>query len=167
MKPGARSGGVLQEIRRCFQWIRSPHSWSFDGSAVGSIAHNDQLSLSPEGGHCFAQTGTQVIYFQALREQDPVLRSFRWKGYWACLMDDAPSGAPALALYPSPASRRPIRTQLGTPNSRTSGPLFLQPCTRPSRSPRRSLTVVPSIWIEGTTVRLRRGSDGATEMSGR
>jgi hypothetical protein len=54
-------------------------------------------------------------------------RSFRWKGYWACLNDHAPSGAPALALYPSPASRRLIRTQLGTPNRRASGPRFLQP----------------------------------------
>src|ERR1039458_8784992 len=50
--------------------------------------------------------------------QNPVHRSFRWKGYWACLKDHAPSGAPALALYPSPASRRPIRTQLGAPNRR-------------------------------------------------
>src|ERR1035438_2937297 len=29
------------------------------------------------------------------------LRSFRWKGYWACLKDLAPSGAPALAPYSS------------------------------------------------------------------
>ena len=47
--------------------------------------------------------------------------------------DHAPSGAPALALYLSPASRRPIRTQLCAPNSRASGPLFLQPCARSSR----------------------------------
>ena len=151
-------------VLRCSQWNRSPHSWSSDGSALGSRAPNDQLSLSPGGGHPFAETGAQVIYFQALREQNPVYRSFRWNGYWACLKDHAPSGAPALALYPSPASRRPIRIQLGTPNSRASGPRFLQPCTRPSRRPPRSLTVVPSIQIEGTTVRLRWGYGG---MSGR
>src|ERR1019366_6944488 len=45
-------------------------------------------------------------------------RCFRWKGCWACLEDHAPSGAPALALYPSSASRRRIRTQFGTPNRR-------------------------------------------------
>jgi hypothetical protein len=39
-----------------------------------------------------------------------------------CLKDHAPSGASALALYPSPASGRPIRTQLGAPNRRASGP---------------------------------------------
>jgi hypothetical protein len=84
---------------RCFQWNRSPHSWSSDGSALGSRTHNDQPSLSP-GEHPFAQTGAQAIYFRALREQDPVQCSFRWNGYWACLKDHPPSGAPALALVP-------------------------------------------------------------------
>jgi hypothetical protein len=40
--------------------------------------------------------------------------------------------------------------------------LFLPSRTRPSREPRRSLAVVPSIQIEGTTARLRRGSGEAT-----
>ena len=80
--------------------------------------------------------------------------------------DHAPSGAPALALYPLPASRRPIRTQLGAPKSRASGPRFLPPCTRPSRGSRRSLPVVPSIRIEGTTGRLRWGYGGMSGRSG-
>jgi len=98
------------------------------------------------------------------RTENPVHRSFRSNGYWACLKDHAPNGAPAPALYPSPASRRPVRTQLRTPNSRASGPRFLPPCTRTSRGPPRSLTVVPLIQIRGTTVRLRWGYGG---MSGR
>src|ERR1039457_6410983 len=81
-------------------------------------------------------------------------------GHWPCLKDHAPSDAPALALYPSSAARRPIRTQLGTPNRRASGPLFLQPCIRPSRGPHRSLPVVPLIadkrYYGEAPVRLRR-----------
>ena len=57
------------------------------------------------------------------------------------LKDQALAGAPALALCPFPASRRPLRTQLGAPNSRASGPLLLQPCTRPSRGTPRRLAV--------------------------
>ena len=38
-----------------------------------------------------------------------------------------------------PASRRPLETQLGAMNSRVSGPLFIEPCPRPSCGPRRSL----------------------------
>src|ERR1035437_9099709 len=95
------------------------------------------------------------------RTRNGALCFFRWEGYWACLKDRAPSGAPVLALCPSPAPRRLLRTWLGAPKSRAAGPWFLQPYTRPSRGPHRSLTVVPSIWIEGTTVRLRGGSGGA------
>src|ERR1700690_2314699 len=29
-----------------------------------------------------AEAGAQATYFQALREQSPVYRSFRWNGYW-------------------------------------------------------------------------------------
>ena len=47
------------------------------------------------------------------------------------------------------------------PASRASGSLFLQSCTRPPREPHRSLAVVPSIRIEGTTARLR-GDFGET-----
>jgi len=61
------------------------------------------------------------------------------------LRDQALESAPALAVCPLLASRRPVRTQLGALNSRVSGPLFLQPCTRPSCGPHRSLTVVPLI----------------------
>ena len=74
--------------------------------------------------------------------QERVPRCFRWNGYWACPKDHAPSGAPTLAVFPSPASRRPIRTQLVAPNSRTSGPLFLQPLhqtvSRAAPEPHRS-----------------------------
>jgi hypothetical protein len=42
-------------------------------------------------------------------------------------------------------ARRPIRTQLGAPNSRASGPLFVPPSIRPSRGPPLSLPVVPLI----------------------
>jgi len=67
------------------------------------------------------------------------------------------SGAPALALYPSRASRRLLRTQRGTPTSRAAGPQFLQPRTGPSRGPHRSLDVAPQqykarelgAWKEG------------------
>jgi len=72
------------EVLRCFQWNRPPHSWSADGSALGSRAHDDQPSLS-QGGHHFAEAGAQVIYLHALREQNPVHRSLRWNGYWALL----------------------------------------------------------------------------------
>jgi hypothetical protein len=40
---------------RCSQWKRPPHSWSSDGSALGSRAHNDQPSRSP-GGYYFVKT---------------------------------------------------------------------------------------------------------------
>src|ERR1035438_7204475 len=57
-------------------------------------------------------------------------------------------------------ARRPIRTQLGAPNRRASGPLFLPPSTRPSRGPPRRLTVVPLIgdkrYYGESPVRLRR-----------
>jgi hypothetical protein len=45
------------------------------------------MMISPPspGGHLFAQAGAQVIYSQALREQNPVHRSFRWYGDWAFL----------------------------------------------------------------------------------
>src|ERR1019366_2421044 len=72
-----------------------------------------------------------------------------------------------LAVLQFSASRRPIRTQLGTANRRASGPRFLQSCTRLSREPPHSLPIVPSIWIEGTMGRLWRSYGGATEMSGR
>ncbi len=88
-------------------------------------------------------------------------------GYWAFLKDQPPSGTPALAHGRFLVSRRPIRTQRGTPSSRASDPRFLQPCTQPSRGPHRSLTVVPSIRIEGTTVRLRRGFGGMSGREGR
>jgi hypothetical protein len=55
------------------------------------------------------------------------------------------SSTRTLALYSPPAPRRPIRTQLGTPNRRASGPRFLPPCTRPTRGTPRSLPVVPLI----------------------
>ena len=45
------------------------------------------------------------IHCRAGIGQHPVHRSFRWKVYWACLKDHAPSDAPALALYRSLASR--------------------------------------------------------------
>ena len=79
------------------------------------------------------ETGAQVIYFQALREQNPVLHSFRWKGYQACRKDLAPNDAPALALSRPPASGQPIQPPLGTPNRRACGPRFLQHGTQPSR----------------------------------
>src|ERR1019366_7574720 len=60
-------------------------------------------------------------------------------------------------------SRRPVRTQLGTPNRRASGPRFLQPRTRPSRRPHRSLPVAPLNGVRGTTGRLRCGYGVATE----
>src|SRR5208282_4339978 len=77
------------------------------------------------------------------------------------LRDQVLDGVPPLVLGPFGTSRRPLRTQLATPNSRTSGLLFLRPCTRPSRGPHRSLPVVPSLANEGTTGRLRRGYGGS------
>ena len=56
--------------------------------------------------------------------QNPVHRSFRWNGYWACLKAHTPSGAPALALY--------------CPNPPQSVP-------RASPLPRQSLAVTPLI----------------------
>jgi len=73
-----------------------------------------------------------------------------------------------LALYPSPASLRHIRTWHGTSNSRAAGPRFLQPCTRPSRGPHRSLAVASPLprrstllKKQGTTARQRWGSGEA------
>jgi hypothetical protein len=34
-----------------------------------------------------------------MKVQNPVHRSFRWNGHWACVKDNAPSGASTLALY--------------------------------------------------------------------
>src|ERR1035441_2331587 len=48
-----------------------------------------------------------------------------------------------------------------------SGPLLLHRCTRPSRGPPRSLAVVPSIRIEGTTARLRGGYGGVSGRKGK
>jgi hypothetical protein len=59
------------------------------------------------------------------------------------------------AAHPNPAWR---------PKQSSLWPLFLQPCTRPSRGTPRRLTVVPLIRIRGTTVSLRWGYGG---MSGR
>jgi len=42
-------------VLRCFQWNRSPHSWSSDGSALGSRVHNDQ-SLWPRIPQTLHQT---------------------------------------------------------------------------------------------------------------
>ena len=95
--------------------------WLEGSDRVGSF-------LSPGGGHPFAETGAQVIYFQALREQNPVHRSFRWKGYWACLKDLAPSGAPALAPYCSnPHQTVPPAVCTKTPPSKQfpCGPLAM------------------------------------------
>jgi hypothetical protein len=95
----ARKRRVAPDLRalRCSQRNRSAHRWSSDWFVLRSRAHSNPPSLSPGGGHHFAETGAQVVYFQALREQNPVHRSCRWTGYWACLKDHAPSGAPALA----------------------------------------------------------------------
>src|ERR1035438_6062775 len=71
----------------------------------------------------------------------PVLRCFQWNRPSYLWSSDR--SAPALTLCPFPAFGRPVRTELGAPNSRASGPLFLQPCTRPFRGPPRRLTVVP------------------------
>jgi hypothetical protein len=94
------------------------------------------------------------------RTRNLALRFFRWKVYWAFLKDHAPSGAPALALYLSPAPWRLIGTWLGAPNSRAAGPWFLQPYTRPCRGPHRSLTVVPPYgqrrYYGEATARFRR-----------
>src|ERR1019366_1113075 len=70
--------------------------------------------------------------------------------------------APALTLCPFPAFGRPILKELGAPNSRAAGALFLAPGIRPPRAPHRIPTVVPSIRIEGTTVGIRWGHGGAT-----
>ena len=57
------------------------------------------------------------------------------------------AGSVAQASLGGVASRcfRCLRTQLGAPNSRASGPLFLQRCTRPSRETPQRLPVVPLI----------------------
>jgi hypothetical protein len=55
------------------------------------------------------------------------------------LRDQALDGDAALTVCPFPASRRPIRAQLGALDSRAFGPRFLQPRTGASRGPRRSL----------------------------
>jgi hypothetical protein len=65
---------------------------------------------------------------------------------------------------PSPASRRPIRTQLGAPNSRASGPRFLrtlpQTVSRASPDTRRRLPVDNIVIYRESPVRVR-GSAGA------
>ena len=90
--------GVSKSVLRCFQWNRSSHSWSSDGSA------------------------------------------------------------PALTLCPFPAFGRPVRTELGTPNSRSCGALFLPPGIRPPREPTWIPPVVPRSMIRGTMGGLRRVS---------
>ena len=71
----------------------------------------------------------------------------------------------------SPASRRPIQTQLGTPNRRAPGPRFLQPCTRPSRGLPRRLPVAPLIADKRcygeSPVGLRWGIGGSNSRAGR
>jgi hypothetical protein len=117
------------------------HSWRGSSSA----------RRNPRGGWLFQSKQGRPgkaelrMHDRKQRAPTPVRCSCRWSGYWAGLKDHAPSGAPALALYQSPAARRPIRTHFGTPNRRTSGPRFLPLCTRPSRGPPRSLPVVPLI----------------------
>jgi hypothetical protein len=86
-----------------------------------------------------------------------------------------------MALIKGPARAGPLERFLGSRcvsaaaptqllKSLVSSPcpaarLFIPSRTRPSREPHRSLAVVPSIRIEGTTARLRRDSGGATEGS--
>src|ERR1035438_2733573 len=90
--------------------------------------------------------------------------------YQVQLKDHAPSGAPALARYPSAASRRPTRTQLGAPNSRASGPRFLrtlhQTVPRAARYPPRGLTVAPLTPGRGATVSLPWGYGGTPAQAG-
>ena len=99
---------------------------------------------------------------KAERYLDP----FNWQ-YFA-LRNQALEGTPALAVCPFPASGRPIRTPLGTPNRRGSGLQFLTGCTIPSREAHRSLTVAPLIADQRcygeATVSLRCGDGGATEV---
>jgi len=94
-----------------------------------------------------------------------VLRCFRWNGYLARLKNHPPSGASALGLCRFPASRLPLRTQLGAPKNRAPGGLILQARTIPSREPHRSLPVAPLIADKRcygeATVWLRCGSRAA------
>ena len=57
------------------------------GHLTGPPSAQDVIMIGPLSprGHHFAEAGTQVIYFQALREQNPVLCCCRWNGYWAFL----------------------------------------------------------------------------------
>ena len=64
-----------------------------DEILIGSVYHNHLRWLSKaEAGRL---AGPEVW----VSEQNPVRRLFRWKSYWACLKDHAPSDAPDLALY--------------------------------------------------------------------
>src|ERR1017187_4262155 len=84
-----------------------------------------------------------VEYCQQERSISPALRCFQWNRSLHSWSSDA--SAPALTLCPFPAFGRPVRTELGAPNSRASRALFLPPGIRPPRDPHRIPPVVPLI----------------------
>ena len=75
--------------------------------------------------------------------------------------DHSPTGTPALAVCPFPASGPPIRTDPGTPILRAASRRLLPPCAGASRGPRRRLAVVPLIpdqrYYGESPASLRRG----------
>src|ERR1017187_3204300 len=73
--------------------------------------------------------------------QSQVLRRFQWNRSSHSWSSDG--SAPALTLCPFPACGRPVRTELGAPNSRAAGALFLPPGIRPPRDPPRIPPVGP------------------------
>src|ERR1039458_2608940 len=85
-----------------------------------------------------------------------VPRCFRWNGYWACLKGHAPSGAPALAVYPSPASRRPIRTQLQPSRWPPIPPTLHQTLARHAPETHRGTSIPDQRYYGESPVRLRR-----------
>jgi hypothetical protein len=93
----------------------------------------------PASGPAWTRSARTQLHSKAVKYREWVLRCFRGNGCWAIQKVQAPDSASPPAIGSFPASRRPLETQLGALKSRASGPLFLQPCTRPSRGPRRTL----------------------------
>ena len=139
-----------------------------DGCTGGS-RHSSWPNGSKEHGTGLAQTrtGGSCPLAKADQTQKRVLRYFQWNR--SSHSGSSDGSAPALTLCPFPAFGRPIRTELGAPNSRTSGALLLQPCIRPPREPRGSPTVVPLIgdkrYYGGTPVRRWRYQRQATQRA--
>src|ERR1039457_5028089 len=95
-----------------------PHSWSSDGSALGSRVHKDQPPSAQEESTLSRRREHKSFISKPLESKTQFIALADGRVTGLARRISRPAVPRLLALYRPPASRRPIRTRLRTPNRR-------------------------------------------------